>query len=147
MSYDEDALERELIRDEGKKLTPYRDTLGNWTMGIGHLLRNGEKREPITEAQCQQYFIGDVVDAENKLNSILPGWRNFSDVRQRALVNLAFNLGWRLKEFQRFLAAMEREDYASAGQHLRASRWARQVKNRAPRIIHMIVTGTPWEGL
>lgn len=147
MSYDEDALERELIRDEGKKLTPYRDSLGNWTVGIGHLLKSGEKREPITEAQCQAYFIGDVVDAENKLNGILPGWRNTSDVRQRALVNLAFNLGWRLKEFQRFLAAMEREDFNSAGQHLRESKWAKQVKNRAPRIIHMIVNDSPWEGV
>lgn len=147
MSYDEDALKRELTRDEGKRLQPYRDTLGNWTVGIGHLLRPGEKREPITEAQCQALLTGDVVDAENKLNQILPGWRNYSDARQRALVNLAFNLGWRLKEFQRFLTAMEREDFNSAGQHLRASKWARQVKNRAPRIIHMIVTDTAWEGL
>jgi lysozyme len=147
MSYDEDALRRELIRDEGKRLTPYKDTMGNWTVGIGHLLLPGEPRRAISEAECQAYFIGDVVDAENKLNRILPGWRNFGDVRQRALVNLSFNLGYRLKDFERFLAAMVREDYASAGLHLRASKWARQVRNRAPRIIHMIVTDTPWEGL
>ena len=147
MSYDEEALERELLRDEGKRLTPYRDTLGNWTVGIGHLLQPHEPRRAITEAECQAYFVGDVVDAENRLNRILPGWRNFSDVRQRALVNLAFNLGWRLKQFENFLSAMEREDFNSAGQHLRASKWAKQVKNRAPRIIHMIVTDSPWEGL
>jgi len=147
MSYDEDALRLELIRDEGKRLTPYRDSMGYWTVGIGHLLKRGEKRETITERQCLEYLIGDIVDAEQKLDSILPGWRNHGDARQRAMVNLAFNLGWGLKQFVNFLNAMEREDYASAGRHLRASRWAEHVKGRAPRIIHMIVTNTAWEGL
>lgn len=147
MSYDEDALIRELIRDEGKRLTPYPDSLGYWTVGVGHLLKRGEKRERITEAQCRDYLVGDIVDAENKLNDIQPGWRALSDVRQRAMVNLAFNLGWGLKQFVNFLAAMAREDYTDAGRHLRASKWAAQVKSRAPRIIHMIVTDTPWEGL
>lgn len=147
MSYDEDALIRELIRDEGKRLTPYLDSLGYWTVGVGHLLKRGEKRERITEAQCRDYLVGDIVDAENKLNDIMPGWRALSDVRQRAMVNLAFNLGWGLKQFVNFLAAMAREDYTDAGRHLRASKWAAQVKSRAPRIIHMIVTDTPWEGL
>ena len=146
MSYDEDALRRELIRDEGKRLAPYRDTLGNWTVGVGHLLLPSEPRKKITEAQCLDYLIGDIVDAENKLNTILPGWRNFSDVRQRALLNLAFNLGYKLKGFKRFLAAMNAEDYVLAGESLKKSLWARQVASRAPRIIHMIVTGKEWEG-
>lgn len=140
MSYDHDALQTELIRDEGKRLSPYRDSLGNWTVGIGHLLSSGEQRQTISEAQCTAYLIDDIADAEKKLNSILPGWRDFSDVRQRALLNLAFNLGYRLEQFGRFLTAMERQDYISAGQHLKDSKWAKQVKLRAPRIIHMIVS-------
>ncbi len=148
MSYDEDALRRELIRDEGQRLTPYRDSLGHWTVGVGHLLKcSPAKFGPITEDECRALFIGDVVDAENKLNGILPGWRAYSDVRQRALVNLAFNLGWRLKSFVHFLSAMECENYRAAGLALQQSRWAKQVKKRAPRIIHMIVTDTAWEGL
>lgn len=146
MSYDEDTLRRELIRDEGKRLTPYRDSLGNWTVGIGHLLRPGEPRQTLTEAQCQTYLAGDIVDAERRLNRFLPGWRALSDVRQRALVNLSFNLGNRLGSFKTFLSALEREDYAVAGAALRQSKWFKQVKLRGPRIIHMIVTDTPWEG-
>ena len=146
MSYDEDVLIQELIRDEGRRLTPYHDSLGNCTVGVGHLLKSGEKRQTITQTQCQQYLVGDVSDAEHKLNFILPGWRHFSDVRQRALVNLAFNLGWGLKQFVHFLGAMEREDFASAGLALGDSKWASQVGIRANRIIHMIVTDTPWEG-
>ena len=144
--YDEDKLRYELIRDEGKRLKPYRDSLGNFTVGIGHLIQPGEPITPITEAQCFNLFLLDVADAENKLNGILPGWRNYSNVRQRALLNLTFNLGHTLKKFQRFLTAMQREDYHSAGEHLRDSLWFRQVGLRGPRIIHMIQNDSDWEG-
>lgn len=147
MSYNAELLHQELLRDEGKRLTSYRDSLGNWTVGIGHLLRPNEPRKPINEAQCLALFEADVMDAETTLDQIFPKWRDLSDVRQRAMVNLAFNLGGRLRQFVRFLAAMDRGDWNDAGQHLRASKWAKQVKRRAPRIIHMIVTDTAWEGL
>ena len=78
MSYDENALHQELLRDEGKRLTPYRDTLGNWTVGIGHQLRPGEPRQPITESQCRNYLISDIVDAEHRLDRIHPGWRGWA---------------------------------------------------------------------
>jgi lysozyme len=147
MSYDADALERELTRDEGLRLRPYPDSLGNWTVGIGHLLKPGELHHwPITEAQCMAYLLGDIADAERKLDRILPGWRRYSDVRQRALVNLAFNLGWGLQSFEDFLAAMERDDFPTAGNELVDSKWYRQVGLRGPRIVHMIVTDTPWVG-
>jgi len=52
----------------------------------------------------------------------------------------------RLAKFVRFLDAMLWEDYATAGEHLKDSKWAQQVKLRAPRIIHMIQTDSEWEG-
>ncbi len=146
MSYDEDKLRFELTRDEGKRLKPYRDSMGNWTVGIGHLIQPGEPIAPISEAQCFNLFLLDVADAERKLNGILPGWRNFSDVRQRALLNLTFNLGYKLKKFHRFIAAMQCENYHSAGEHLRDSLWFKQVGLRAPRIIHMIQNDSDWGG-
>lgn len=155
MSYDEDALKKELLRDEGKRLMPYKDSLGYWTVGVGHLLvgdelkkfvdqETGKPRRALTEAECGDLLMGDIIDAENKLNRILPGWRALDDVRQRALLNLAFNLGYKLKEFRRFLNAVQREDWGSAGNSLRASLWWKQVKTRGPRIVYMIKTGKPW---
>jgi len=146
-TYDEDKLRFELIRDEGKRLTPYKDTEGNWTVGIGHLMEDQKgPKAPITERQCLDLFHADIRSAEYKLNRMLPAWRRFSDVRQRALLNLAFNMGYRLAKFVRFLDAMLWEDYATAGEHLKDSKWAQQVKLRAPRIIHMIQTDSEWEG-
>lgn len=156
MIYDIDALKRELIRDEGKRLTPYRDSLGNWTVGVGHLLignelerfvdpATGDARKTLTEAECGDLLLGDIVDAEHNLNRLLPGWRGLDDVRQRALINLSFNLGSRLGKFVGFLRCVGDDQWEQAASHLKNSRWWGQVKSRGPRIAHMIETGTPWE--
>lgn len=155
--YDEAALKRELIRDEGQRMKPYRDSLGNWTVGVGHLLvgnglqrfvdaATGKPRRTLTEAECGDMLIGDIVDAEHGLNRILPGWRDLDDVRQRALLNLSFNLGPRLGKFVGFLRCVEDRQWDEAAKHLKNSRWWGQVKSRGPRIAHMIATGTAWEG-
>lgn len=145
-TYDEDKLRFELIRDEGKRLKPYQDSLGNWTVGIGHLMPPNTNRAAISEQQCLAYFHEDIKDAEKKLSAIFPHWRKLSDVRQRALLNLTFNLGYKLKQFQRFLGSMEFGDYASAAKELKDSKWFRQVGLRGPRIIHMIETDSEWDG-
>jgi len=157
MSYDEDALKRELIRDEGRRLKPYRDSEGNWTIGVGHLLvgnelvhyvdlATGKARRTLSAAECGTLLIGDICDAEARLTRLLPAWRGLDAIRQRALLNLSFNLGPRLARFVNFLFAVEREDWPKATDELRDSRWWRQVKSRGPRIAHMIETGTVWEG-
>lgn len=155
--YDEEALKRELVRDEGKRSAPYRDSLGNWTIGVGHLLVGnelmrfvdavtGKPRRTLTEAECGDMLTGDIVDAEHNLNRILPGWRVLDDVRQRAMLNLSFNLGSRLAKFVGLLRHVEDGHWEHAEKHLRSSLWWKQVKLRGPRIAHMILTGTPWEG-
>jgi len=150
--YDEDALQRELVRDEGKRLTPYRDSLGNWTVGIGHLLigrelkefvdtATGKIRQLLTEDECAAFLSADIQDAEARLTRLLPGWRMLDDVRQRALLNLTFNLGMRLGTFVAFLRYVEDEQWAQAAKELRHSRWWQQVKSRGPRLARMIEFG------
>ncbi len=156
-NYDTGALKRELRRDEGERLTPYRDSLGYWTVGVGHLLcgnelerfvdpATGKPRKALAEAECADMLLGDIIDAEKNLNRIFPGWRGLDDVRQRALLNLSFNLGPKLGKFVGFLRCVEDEQWSEAAKHLRNSLWWKQVKSRGPRIAHMIATGLPWEG-
>ena len=155
LSYDSEALKRELTRDEGRRLMPYRDTLGNWTVGVGHLLRGseigwlinlptGQPKSAISEEDCDDFLRSDIIDAEHNLDHLLPGWRWLDDVRQRALINLSFNLGGRLGEFKRFLAEMENRDFDRAANALVASRWYGQVKTRGPRIVRMVKEGKAW---
>lgn len=140
-------LRAELERDEGMRYTAYRDSLGYWTIGIGHLLSADRTlAEPpmksITRERALKLLDADIKDAEQKLDSIIPQWRELGDdVRQRALVNLAFNLGYKLDQFKRFKAAVLKKDWWEAGEHLRDSLWYRQVRSRGPRIVKMIQTG------
>ena len=62
--------------------------------------------------------------------------------RQRALVDMAFNLGrTRLAGFKAMWAALERGDYHAAAVEALNSKWARQVGPRAQRIAKMIREG------
>ena len=145
--YNFELLVKELIRDEGMVLKPYRDSLGFLTIGIGHLIKKGESFGVITKDQAISILEEDIKDAERKLDSIFPGWRKLDDVRQRTFLNLSVNLGYKLADFKRFLHAAKSEDWEKAGDYLIQSRWFKQVKSRGPRIVHAIRTGTEWSSV
>lgn len=146
MSYDAEKLRAELIRDEGLRLMAYRDTLGNLTIGVGHLIGRGESFTAISQSFAMELLDADIQTAQRRLNNIYPAWRELDDVRQRAMLNLTFNLGYRLADFTRFLHAAKSGDWEKAADELMKSRWYRQVKMRGPRIVHAIRTGTEWTG-
>lgn len=140
----QDLLEKELARDEGKLLHPYKDQLGNWTIGIGHLLTKDDPLlhvDHITEDQCHALFQQDIKDAIGIARSVCDTYDKLNDCRQRAIVNMAFNMGNRLSGFVRFLGAVDKEDWLEAGRQLEKSHWWKQVGRRAVRIRAMIETG------
>lgn len=153
--FDEDALKRELIRDEGKRLTPYQDSRNYWTVGVGHLLVGqellefveigaGRPRKTLSEDECAAFLAADIQEAESRLTQLFPAWRSLDDVRQRALLNLTFNLGMKLGRFVGFLRYIEDEQWKEAVAELKNSRWWQQVGHRGPRIAYMIQTGKPY---
>jgi len=147
MTYDRTALQNELIRDEGIRLSAYRDSLGNLTIGVGHLIVKGESFTKISNTEALDILENDISIAERRLTNIFPSWRSLDEVRQRAMLNLTFNLGYKLADFKRFLHAAKSGDWDKAADCLVQSRWYKQVKLRGPRIVHAIRTGTEWSGL
>jgi len=144
MSYDKEKLYNELIRDEGMVLTPYRDSLGYMTIGVGHLIKKGESFNAITEQQAIAILDKDIEIAERNLNQIYPKWRELDEVRQRTLLNLSFNLGGKLSQFKRFIHSLSLGKFDKAADQLVQSKWYGQVKLRGPRIVHAMRTGTEW---
>jgi GH24 family phage-related lysozyme (muramidase) len=69
------------------------------------------------------------------------------EVRQAALLSLAFNLGNRLEQFKNFLMAVRVQQWEVAAAHLQNSKWFGQVGHRGPRLVSMIHTGTYPSGL
>ncbi len=128
----------ELIkRHEGLRLKPYADSLGHLTIGYGRALNI----TGISKDEAEAMLRSDVASAEARLLG-LEWFRSLDEVRRAALIDMAFNLGWRrLMGFTRFLAAIARGDFRTAASEMLASEWARQVGVRARELARMVLTG------
>ncbi|WP_338862993.1 lysozyme [Mycetohabitans rhizoxinica] len=136
-TFDMPMLLLELNRDEGRRLKPYLDTVGKTTIGVGRNLTD----VGIADRECDLLLENDVRRSVTWLDRHLPWWRNLDAVRQRVIINMAFNLGGKLLTFASTLAAMQRGDYAAAADGMLASKWAMQVGARAQRLATMMRTG------
>lgn len=135
---DLDAARLELRSDEGVRLTVYTDTKGIPTIGCGRNLRD----RGISQRICDLLLEEDVAECLTDLRTF-PWFDALDPVRQRALLNLRFNLGaGKLRTFRRFLDAMSRKDYPAARRELETSAWWQQVQpSRRDRIASQILNG------
>lgn len=125
-----ESFEDMLIRHEGIRSTPYIDSLGVQTIGIGHNLH-----KPLSHAAILQIFKDDVNEAKNDCLHAFPWFADLSEPRQWVLINMCFNLGLtKLQGFYKFLAAVERGDYDTAATEMLDSLWSKQVKKRAQEL-------------
>lgn len=130
----DDEFLDQLARHEGFRSKPYQDTVGVWTVGYGHNLN-----EPITEKDARAILRSDAEKAKDACIHEFPWFMELSAPRQRAVMNMAFNLGiTRLRGFKMFILAMGLGDYDTAANHMLDSLWAKQVKGRALELANMI---------
>lgn len=136
----------ELKVDEGQfkrngKHVVYKDHLGFDTLAIGRLV-DRRRGGGLSDTEAEYLLINDIEERDALLRRALPIYAKLDAVRQRALLNMAFQLGVAgLLAFKSMLAAIERKDFKSAAVHARNSRWAKQTPTRAERIAYMIETG------
>jgi lysozyme len=117
---------------------PYKCTGGKLTIGIG---RNLDDRG-ITEEEADHLLSNDIDDFEDRLTREIPWMVGLDPIRQRVLIDMAFNLGVPgLLKFKRTLAAIRGKEYDRAAGMMLDSRWATQVGQRAKRLSHMMATG------
>ena len=141
---DHDARLIEQLRlHEGERRKPYRDTVGKLTIGIGRNLDDtGLRRDEI-----EYLLANDITDARADLDRYLPWWRGLDPVRQRVLIDMAFNMGMGapnrggLLSFVNTLSEIRRGNYGIAADMMLASKWSAQVGRRAVRLATMMRTG------
>lgn len=138
-------LKADLIREEGKVLKVYPDHLGKLTVGIGHLIVKGDaeygkpKDTPITEERCDELFRKDVERTVNGLQAALPWLADKPQDVQRALTNMAFQLGVQgVCGFRNTLMYIRRGEYEVAKTNALQSLWARQTPARANRVLTLL---------
>lgn len=148
---DRQKLRDELSRDEGRRLTSYRDTNGYWTVGVGHLLGSSPRMSSITDRECDALLDADLDDAWQAVRRVFPfvdSWADTpeADVRSRALVNMVFNRGEdRVRHSTSISPAIfkanETGDWSPVASAIMCSPWAVQVGGRAERLADMLRTG------
>jgi lysozyme len=136
---DFDKLKKELIRDEGIRLKPYRCTAGKLTIGIGRNLDD----KGISEAEAIVLLENDITECLNDCKVIFgTEWNKFSDARKRVFVNMRFNLGGgTFRKFKNMINHARRHEYEMVAHHMKQSRWYGQVGNRSKRLVTMMREG------
>lgn len=138
-------LESQIRQAEGIRLVAYRDSLGLWTAGVGHLLDQGCSWEGqrFSLGQVAAWLEDDLITAQKLSNGLLEWPAMDTDARQNALIELVFNMGlshW--KQFVMARKAMSEKNWPEASKQLLSSLWAKQVGPiRSNRIAKMILSG------
>lgn len=131
-------LKQDLTRDEALRLKPYKDSVGKLTIGVGRNLDD----DGVSPAEVDFMLTNDIANILQGLDMAVPYWKSLSEPRQRAIANMAFNMGiHRLLGFTNMLAAIRAGDFNKASQEALNSEWARQVGARAQRIAVLLATG------
>jgi len=159
------SIPPDIIEEEGLRLKPYKDARGYTTVGIGFNMDNPtarkvwkeagvtapfqavkQGRQALTEAEAKKLAQKSYEIAKNDTKRLYPNFNKMSKNRQRALVNLSYQLGGpKLAEFDKANRAIRNGRFDVAAKHLAMSAWAKQTPERAKRIIAMLKEDKPYE--
>lgn len=157
-------IETQLCLHEGVKLRVYKDTKGYDTLGVGYNVAArgmdeferiiGRKvvlsrtSDCITREEAMQVLGADVARVEKAVVLHFPTYLQLNEVRQRVVLDMAFNLGMKALAFKACIADVEHSDWSGAAKELFRSEWAYQVDDgpggrygRADRLSYMLLTG------
>ena len=137
-----DELREEIAQDEGKVMSVYLDHLNLPTLGIGHLITEGDEEHgkpvgtEVSEERVNELFAKDIETTISECKELFENFDNLPDEVQKICANMMFNMGRpRLSGFKKFRAAIANNDWQECAVQMEDSRWHKQVTNRANRLI------------
>lgn len=138
-----ESVYEQLKIDEGVVYEIYNDHLGYPTFGVGHLVLESDPEHgqpvgtPVSEERVKECFEKDLDIAISECQVLYgDAWDGFPGEVQEVLVNMLFNLGRpRLSKFKNFNKNILEHNWAGAAPEGLDSLWARQVGNRAVRLM------------
>jgi len=132
-------VEATVARHEGYRKYMYKCPAGKTTIGYGTNLDAG-----LPEDEARMLLSVRLIKLADELSVRIPWWGGLSEVRQDVLINMAYQMGVEgLMGFKNALAAMGREDWATAEAEMLDSKWARSDSpNRAKELAMIMRTGS-----
>jgi lysozyme len=136
-------LREMLIRHEGLRLKPYRDTMNKLTIGVGRNLDD----VGITSTEALTLLDNDIAKARRDVARAFPWFAGLNPVRKDVILDMVFNMGLaRFRRFRRTIAAIRSEDWERAARQMLDSQWAKQVGKRAVNLAAMMKDGKYYLG-
>lgn len=133
-------LIEQLVLHEGSEKYAYECSEGYLTIGVG---RNIDRQGGIGLSDQEIYYLlrNDLERVYRELD-VFSWFQDLDQVRQEALVNMCFNLGFpKLSGFKKMLAAIAEGEYKTAAKEALDSKWAKQVGKRSEDIAYMLEVG------
>lgn len=131
-------ITEQLKRDEGLRLTAYKDTASKTTIGYGRNLED----KGISKDEAEYLLDNDIAAVKIAVAEAFPWSTSLNPARLGVLQNMAFNLGVQgLLKFRDMLTWLQGGQYDEAANAMLASRWSGQVKQRANRLAEQLRTG------
>lgn len=132
-------------RHEGVRYKAYKDSLGLWTIGVGHLIGDGKSQGPyegktLTEGEVDALFEEDFAH-HYAIAQGTPGWQLANETGKGAMIDLAFNMGKWWTKWPKTSELLGQGEFESAANEMLDSKWAKQVKGRATTVTDMIRMG------
>lgn len=146
-------IEQQLVRDEGRELRPYPDSIKKlWTAGVGHCFQTTNYADipaafkpEMTDAQCDALFAADLMHVRQLFDVYVPWWKDLDGIdgpRSNVLVNMAFNMGVPgVAKFHQFLDLMKQRQWQRAADDLATTQVFKQLPERYGRLKKQITSG------
>ena len=123
---------------EGFSSKLYKCTAGKLTIGYGYNIEDKGLPEDI----CNTLLVREIVSVVHGLRENLDWYEELDDVRKKALISMAYQLGLSgLLGFKKMLKALKEKNYELAYVEALDSRWAKQTPKRAHSVAMVLRTG------
>ena len=127
-----------IMKHEGFSNKPYICTAGRQTIGYGRNISD----KGITEAEAKHLLVNDINECYQDLKNIFDRFKDLSENRQSALIDMRYNLGsGGFRKFKKMIAAIKENDFKKASEEMKASLWFYQVKRRGETLYNMMKAG------
>ena len=125
---------RYITANEGEVLKPYKDSLGYWTIGIGHRIY-GEVppkwKGGIKTQEMFNLFFQDYKSALMTAQNIFPDLDDYPEDAQMVLVDMCFQMGNKVKRFLKMREAIDTGDWNLAAWEIIDSQYLLETPVRA----------------
>lgn len=132
------TLKEQLKRDEQLRLKVYLDSRGHPTIGYGRSLDT----HGISVAEAEMLLDHDIASITAEVFALLPWVQDLDEVRQAAILNMAFNVGPHgLLQSPQMLRHAKAGEWGAAGAEMVSGPWAQEVGDRAWRLQRQLESG------